>query len=183
MFYIDKQCSMFLYSMERDYCQHESINVGWKIVKFLLKNIAFDNIAFEDVFVLRAADKKTPAFWSVLSGKVLPARGKRCIRQVIVSGSGNWDRLRRRIAAPPRKHLLAGSSPWVLRAWGRDEAIEHSRLPSVVGSWNCVGRGMASGSSSTRQFTTVLWPSAPGHGCMWRSSFVADCNGLAEPSW
>lgn len=109
VFYNDKHCSIFLYSMERDYCQHESINVEWKIVKFLLKNTPFDNIAFEDVCVLHAADKKTPACWSVLSGKVLPVRGKRCIRQVIVSGGCNWDRHRRRVASLPRKHLLAGS--------------------------------------------------------------------------
>ena len=61
VFYNDKQCLIFLYSIERDYCQHESVNVGWKVVKFLFKKISFDNVALEDVFVLQAAGTKTPA--------------------------------------------------------------------------------------------------------------------------
>jgi hypothetical protein len=88
--------------------KHKSINVGWKIVTFILKKISFDNIAFEDVFVLRAADTRTSACRSLLSGKVLAVRGKRCIGQVIaavVIGTGSDDEL----LHLHWKHLLSGS--------------------------------------------------------------------------
>jgi hypothetical protein len=32
VFYIDKRWSIFVYSMEQDYCQRGSVSVGWKIV-------------------------------------------------------------------------------------------------------------------------------------------------------
>jgi hypothetical protein len=35
VFYNDEQYLIFVYSIKGGYCQHESINVGWKIVKFL----------------------------------------------------------------------------------------------------------------------------------------------------
>lgn len=46
------------------------------MVKFIFKSIPFDNIAFEDVYVLRVGDTKTPACWSLLYGEVLSVRGK-----------------------------------------------------------------------------------------------------------
>ena len=108
-FYSSKQCLIFLYSIEWDYCQHESVNVGWTIVQFILKNIAFDNIVFEDVFVLRAADTKTPACWSVLSSNYCPCVVRdvsdRWSSAAVVIGTDSEDEL----LHLPRKNLLAGS--------------------------------------------------------------------------